>query len=99
MAVMWVMCRRCDVSLSPSGPLSSNQSAEQTDHRDVRLQSLCECYPTSRFGFLQYSSEVLVLNSCACVQRPNAAEYRRFELLAVQPTSEKLFHVRFADTV
>uniref|UniRef100_A0A3Q3WSE8 Ribonuclease P protein subunit p30 n=1 Tax=Mola mola TaxID=94237 RepID=A0A3Q3WSE8_MOLML len=24
--------------------------------------------------------------------RPNAAEYRRFELLAVQPTSEKLFH-------
>ena len=36
---------------------------------------------------------------CVCAQRPVAAEYRCFDLLAVQPTTEKLFHVRFTDTL
>lgn len=44
------------------------------------------------------SRPIRVLNRLTVVMsdsshfRPNAAEYRRFDLLAVQPTSEKLFH-------
>lgn len=30
---------------------------------------------------------------CVFVQRPNLTEYSSFDLLAVQPTTEKLFHV------
>uniref|UniRef100_A0A8C7X0Y8 Ribonuclease P protein subunit p30 n=1 Tax=Oryzias sinensis TaxID=183150 RepID=A0A8C7X0Y8_9TELE len=35
---------------------------------------------------------VVVSDPSHYVRRPNAPEYRRFDLLAVQPTSEKLFH-------
>ncbi|AWP18235.1 putative ribonuclease P protein subunit p30, partial [Scophthalmus maximus] len=44
------------------------------------------------------SRPIRVLNRLTVVMsdsshfRPNAAEYRRFDLLAVQPTTEKLFH-------
>lgn len=79
-----------------AGSLSSNQSAEQTDGGDVRLRSLCEC---DWFLTLEPVCFCLFINVCFCVrvQRPSAAEYRRFDLLAVQPTSEKLFHVSFTD--
>ncbi|XP_069373231.1 ribonuclease P protein subunit p30 isoform X2 [Paralichthys olivaceus] len=33
-----------------------------------------------------------LIDQLPIVQRPNAAEYRSFDLLAVQPTTEKLFH-------
>ncbi|KAM9424772.1 ribonuclease P protein subunit p30 isoform 2-T2 [Pholidichthys leucotaenia] len=37
-------------------------------------------------------NRLTVVTSDASHFRPNSAEYRRFDLLAVQPTSEKLFH-------
>uniref|UniRef100_A0A3B4GM07 Uncharacterized protein n=1 Tax=Pundamilia nyererei TaxID=303518 RepID=A0A3B4GM07_9CICH len=43
-------------------------------------------------------NRLTVVMSDASHFRPNAPEYRRFDLLAVQPTSEKLFHVSFTDT-
>ncbi|TMS01452.1 Ribonuclease P protein subunit p30 [Larimichthys crocea] len=51
------------------------------------------------------SRPIRVLNRLTVVMsdsghfRPNAAEYRCFDLLAVQPTTEKLFHVSYSAAI
>ncbi|XP_047464190.1 ribonuclease P protein subunit p30 isoform X2 [Mugil cephalus] len=55
-----------------------------------RLQALIET--AAHLGFSTVAINYVFEPTAKKKQRPSAAEYRRFDLLAVQPTSEKLFH-------
>uniref|UniRef100_G3P7R1 Ribonuclease P protein subunit p30 n=1 Tax=Gasterosteus aculeatus aculeatus TaxID=481459 RepID=G3P7R1_GASAC len=52
----------------------------------------CLCLPQGRSRPIRVLNRLTVVMSDSSHFRPNAAEYRGFDLLAVQPTTEKLFH-------
>ncbi|XP_054455236.1 ribonuclease P protein subunit p30 [Anoplopoma fimbria] len=52
----------------------------------------CLCLRQGRSRPIRVLNRLTVVMSDSSHFRPNAAEYRHFDLLAVQPTTEKLFH-------
>lgn len=76
------------------GEIITHQCTESIDHCGFWCISFCEYIMRKQQGHFCYSIQMVrfVLSCCYSLQRPTN-EYKNFDLVAVYPKTEKLFHV------